>query len=134
MRFIIYYIKYRLFQAAKVQQKMHICKKITRKFTFECDFVGNGLHYATVLSRWASEQSERSHQGSRKARGFVGRGETAANQMSKANFFFASRFRRGVLEGTNGRLMRGRSPHCTKNTVESLLIVAIFFHKPLSGG
>ena len=29
---------------AKVQQKMHICKKIARKFTFKCDFLANGLH------------------------------------------------------------------------------------------
>ena len=29
---------------AKVQQKMNICNKIARKFTFECDFVTNGLH------------------------------------------------------------------------------------------
>ena len=36
---------------AKVQQKMHICKKIARKFTFRCDFLANGLHWATVLSR-----------------------------------------------------------------------------------
>ena len=36
--------------AAKVQQKMHICNKIARKFTFVCDFIANGLHYATVLS------------------------------------------------------------------------------------
>ena len=34
---------------------MHICNKIVRKFTFRCDFIANGLHYATVLSRWASE-------------------------------------------------------------------------------
>ena len=37
-----------------VRKKMHICKKIARKFTFECDFVGNGLHSAAVASRWAS--------------------------------------------------------------------------------
>ena len=35
---------------AKVQQKMHICKKIARKFTFRCDFLANGLHWATVAS------------------------------------------------------------------------------------
>ena len=29
---------------------MHICNKIARKFTFECDFIANGLHYATVVS------------------------------------------------------------------------------------
>ena len=36
--------------AIEVQQKMNICNKIARKFTFECDFVTNGLHYATVAS------------------------------------------------------------------------------------
>ena len=29
---------------------MNICNKIARKFTFKCDFVTNGLHYATVAS------------------------------------------------------------------------------------
>ena len=70
----------------------------SRIFKNNASVLEHMLHYATVLSRWASEQSERSYQGSRKARGFVGRGETAANQMSKANFFFASRFAGGALE------------------------------------
>ena len=38
------------FYAAKVQQKMHICKNFAQKFTFECKIFANGLHNATVLS------------------------------------------------------------------------------------
>ena len=34
---------------------MHICKQNGGKFIFNAILFANGLHYATVLSRWASE-------------------------------------------------------------------------------
>ena len=40
--------------AAKVQQKMDICNKIARKFTFKCDFVATGLQSATIV--WTKQK------------------------------------------------------------------------------
>ena len=45
------------FYAAKVQQKMHICKNFAQKFTFECKIFANGLHNATVLSGECASQA-----------------------------------------------------------------------------
>ena len=39
------------FYAAKVQQKMHICKNFAQKFTFRCKNLANRLHFANVASR-----------------------------------------------------------------------------------
>ena len=100
----------------------------SRIFKNNASVLEHRLHFTNVLSRWASEQSERSYQGSRKARGFVGRGETAANQMSKANFFFASRFRRGALEVQQNH---NRLANAAPLELQSPLVIFVFFSRYL---
>ena len=60
---------------------MHICKQNCGKFIFNAILCANGLYYATVLSRWASE------------------------------FAIKVKCTQKVRHKTKCRLMRGRSPH-----------------------
>ena len=77
---------------------MHICKQNCGKFIFNAILFANGLHYATVLSRWASEFANEVGVLEGTTVSLIANGLHYATVLSRWASEFANEV--GVLEGT----------------------------------